>query len=110
VREGDGAASPEIFSAIGMDPPAVAGAGSGADDERFAGGFDDFARDGLQLVDLEHAADLGEETVDETDVAAGDAGDGDGFRVGEVLGGEREAELAQWRARTNCSSSALSGR
>jgi hypothetical protein len=37
---------------------------------------------------------LGEEAVDEAEVAVGDARDGrDRFGVGEVLGGQREAEL-----------------
>jgi hypothetical protein len=74
---------------------------SGADDERVAGGLDDFAGDGLQLVDLEHAPGLREQAVNEPEVAAGDARDrGDGFDVGEVGRGQCEAELCQWWVRT----------
>jgi hypothetical protein len=39
--------------------------GSGADDERLAGGLHDFAGHGPQLVDLEHAPDLREQAVNE---------------------------------------------
>jgi hypothetical protein len=64
-----------------------------ADDEAFAGGFDDLARDRGEVVDFEDALDLGEEAVDEAEVAVGDSGDGgDRFGVGEVLGGELKAE------------------
>jgi hypothetical protein len=66
-----------------------------ADDEAFAGGFDDLARDRREVVDLEDAPDLGKEAVDEPEVAVGDPGDGgDRLGVGEVLGGEFEAERA----------------
>jgi len=34
-----------------------------ADDERFAGGVDDFGGDRLEVVDLEDPLDLGEEAV-----------------------------------------------
>jgi len=62
--------------------------------ERFPGGFDDLAGYGAQLVDLEHALYLGEETLNEAEVPAGDARDCcDGFSVSEVFGGEVEAEL-----------------
>jgi len=40
------------------------------------GGFDDLGDDGLEVVDLSDALDLGEQSVDEAEVAAGDAGDG----------------------------------
>ena len=62
--------------------------GSGEpDDEVLAGGLDDFVGDGGEVVDVEDAADLGEEAVHEPEVAAGDPSDGgDGFGVGEVVG------------------------
>ena len=65
------------------------------DDEGASGGFDDVVSDGLQLVDLQDAFDLGEESLEEAEVAAGDAADrGDGLGVGEVVGVERLAEGA----------------
>jgi len=48
---------------------------SGTDEQRFAGGFDDLGGDGLEVVDLSDALDLGEQSVDEAEVAAGDAGE-----------------------------------
>ncbi|TIH33898.1 ArsR family transcriptional regulator [Subtercola vilae] len=64
-----------------------------ADDEDAGCGFDDVVGDRIQLVDLEHAVDLGEEPFEETEVAAGDAFDGgDGLCVGEVVGVEGLAE------------------
>jgi hypothetical protein len=69
-------------------------AGSGAEEERFAGGFDDFGGEGVELVDVADALDLGEEALDEAEVAVGDAGDsGDRFGVGEVVGVGGEAEF-----------------
>ncbi len=60
---------------------------SGADEQGFAGCFYDFLGDAVELVDVADARDLGEEALDEPEVAVGDAGDsGDGFGVGEVLG------------------------
>ena len=57
-----------------------------ADEECVAGGFDDFWGDGLELVDVQDAFDLGEEAVDEAEVAAGDPGDGgDRDRAGELV-------------------------
>ena len=65
-----------------------------ADDKRLAGGFDDFLCNGAQVVDLHDALDLSEQTLHEAEVAAGDAGDGrEGFGVGEVIGGQGEAQL-----------------
>jgi hypothetical protein len=73
------------------------GVGSSAcpDDKGAAGGLDDVAGDGVEFVDLHDAFDLGEESVDEPEVASGDTGDGpDGLGVGEVVGVEGEAESA----------------
>ena len=65
-----------------------------ADDKRLAGGFDDFLGDRAQVVDLHDALDLREQALHEAEVAAGDAGDGrEGFGVGEVVGGQGEAQL-----------------
>jgi hypothetical protein len=65
-----------------------------ADDQRFTGRLDDFPGDRAQVVDLHDALDLSEQALNEAEVAAGDAGDGrDGFGVGEVIGGQREAQL-----------------
>lgn len=51
-----------------------------ADDQRGAGCFDDIIGDGGQLVDLHDPLHLGEQPVDEAEVAAGDPGDrGDGL-------------------------------
>lgn len=67
---------------------------SGADDEVFTGGFDDFAGDGGETVDGQDPLDLREEATYEPEVAAGDARDsGDGFGVGEVLGVEGETSM-----------------
>ena len=68
---------------------------AGADDEGAAGGFDDVVGEGLQVVDLHDAFDLGEQSVDEPKVASGDAGDGgDGLGVGEVVDVQVQAESA----------------
>ena len=49
---------------------------------------------GLQLVDFENAVDLGEESFEESEVAAGDAFDGgDGLSVGEVVGVQGAAQM-----------------
>jgi hypothetical protein len=65
------------------------------DDEAFAGGLDDLARDCREIVDLKDPPNLGEEAVDQAEVAVGDPGDGgDRLGVGEVLGGEFKAECA----------------
>jgi hypothetical protein len=65
-----------------------------ADDERFTGGLDDFLGDRAQVVDQQDALDLSEQPLDEAEVSAGDAGDGRvGFGVGEVVGGQGEAQL-----------------
>ncbi|MET3923333.1 hypothetical protein ABIB26_004294 [Arthrobacter sp. UYEF20] len=67
---------------------------SGADEQGFAGRFDDFLGDAVELVDVADARDLGEEALDEPEVAVGDAGDGgDGFGVGEVVGVDGQAEF-----------------
>ena len=82
-----------------------------ADDERLASGLDDFLGDCAQVVDLHDAPGLSEQSLDEAEVAAGDAGDGrDGFGVGEVVGGQGEPSLDQWCCRTKSSSSADSVR
>jgi hypothetical protein len=58
-----------------------------ADDEVLSGGFDDFFGDGGDLVDLQEALDLVDESGGEAEVAVGDAGDGgDGFAGGVVVG------------------------
>ncbi len=65
-----------------------------ADDEGAAGGLDDVAGDDGEVVDLHDAGDLGEQAVDEPEVPAGDAADGDdGLGVGEVGQVQGEAEL-----------------
>ena len=46
----------------GAESSVVSGA-SAADDEGFAGGFDDFAGDGAEFVDFHDAGDLGGEPV-----------------------------------------------
>ena len=59
------------------------------DDEDAGGGFYDVIGDRLEFVDLEDAADLGEEPLEEAEVPAGDAFDGgDGLGVGAVIGVE----------------------
>lgn len=55
-------------------------------DQGAGGGFDDIVGDGLQLVDLQHPLDLGEQSLDHAEVAAGQPLDrGDGLRIREVL-------------------------
>jgi hypothetical protein len=56
-------------------------------------GLDDFLADNAQSVDLQYAGDLGEESLDEPEIPAGDAVDGcDGLGVGvqrhEFLAGD----------------------
>src|SRR5690625_5494627 len=64
-----------------------------AGDERAGGCVDDVVGDGVELVDLQDASDLGEEAFEEAEVASGDAFDrGDGLGVGEVFGVESAAE------------------
>ena len=58
----------------------------GADDEGLAGGVDDVRCDGVELVDVQDAGDLGHESFDESEVSAGDPGDGAGG-LGVVRGG-----------------------
>ena len=79
-----------------------------AGDEGAGGCFDDVVGDGVELVDLQDASDLGEEAFEDAEVTAGDAFDrGDGLRVGEVFGVEgvdvmawwRVSVIAQWRCR-----------
>jgi hypothetical protein len=48
-----------------------------ADDQRLAGRLNDFPGDRGQAVDLHDPLDLGEEALDEAEVADGDAGDGE---------------------------------
>ena len=65
----------------------------GAYDESAGGCFDDVVGDGVELVDLQDASDLGEEALEEAEVASGDAFDrGDRLGVGEVFGVEGAAE------------------
>jgi long-chain acyl-CoA synthetase len=64
-----------------------------ADDEDAGCGFDYVVGDGVELVDLQYTVDLGEESFEESEVAAGDAFDGgDRLRVGEVVRVEDLAE------------------
>jgi hypothetical protein len=57
---------------------------------------DDVVGDGFELVNLQDAVDLREESFEESEDAAGDAFDrfdrGDGLGVGEVVGIEFSAE------------------
>ncbi len=56
-----------------------------ADDEALAGGLHHLGGDRAELVDVQHALDMGEEALHEAEVAAGDAGDrGDRLGVGVV--------------------------
>ncbi len=65
-----------------------------ADDQRLTGGFDDFPGDRAQVVDLHDALNLSEQTLNEAEVAARDAGDGrERFSVGEVIGGQGKAQF-----------------
>jgi hypothetical protein len=43
----------------------------GADDEGLASGFDEFAGDGVQIVDLHGAGDLGDDRVQDPGAAVG---------------------------------------
>ncbi|MEV0296430.1 hypothetical protein [Nocardia sp. NPDC050710] len=68
-----------------------------------AGGFDDVGGDGVEFVDSHDALDLGEESLQEAEVAAGDTGDGgDGLGVGEVVGVEFEAEFVPVPGQHEC--------
>jgi len=62
----------------------------GADDEHLPGCVDDVRGDLVELVDLDQAPYLGHQAFDETEVPAGDAGDGVGglhvVGVGRVVG------------------------
>lgn len=59
------------------------------------GCFHDVVGDGVELIDLYDAFDLGEESVDEAKIAARDAGDrGDGLGVGVVVGVQGLTEFA----------------
>jgi hypothetical protein len=48
----------------------------GAGDQRLKGGFEDLPGERAQVVDLHDALDLSEQTLDEAEVADGDARDG----------------------------------
>ena len=62
-------------------------------DESAGGCFDDVVGDGFELVDLQYAGDLREESFKEPEVAAGYPFDcGDCLRVGEVVWIEGPAE------------------
>lgn len=64
----------------------LAAARSGTDEQGLAGGFDDLGRHCGEVVELLDPANLGEQPVDEAEVAAGDAGDGgDRDGLGEVV-------------------------
>ena len=82
------------FRAFGTSSWGVVWRLQAADDQRLTGGFDDFPGDRAQAADLQDALDLSEQALDEAEVSAGDAGDGrDGFGVGEVVGGQGQAQL-----------------
>lgn len=83
----------------------------GADDQGAPGGFDDVVSDDAESVDFEDALDLGEQAVQQPEVAAGDAADcGDGLGVGEVCEVERQARRFQCRVSTKASSSSVNDR
>lgn len=64
-----------------------------ANDEGAGGRFDDVVGDGFELVDLQYTGDLGEESFEEPEVAAGDPFDcGYCLGVGEVVRVEGPAE------------------
>jgi hypothetical protein len=64
-----------------------------ADNEGAGGYFDHVVGDGFELVDLQYAGDLREESLKQAEVAAGDPFDrGDCLGVGEVVRVERSAE------------------
>src|SRR5450756_614359 len=64
-----------------------------ADHERAAGGGDDVVGDDAEPVDLHDAVDLGEQAVQEPEVAAGDAADSsNSLGVGEVVEIQGESE------------------
>ncbi len=60
-----------------------------ADDQGAGGCFNDIVGNGFELVDFQHTGDLGEESLEQPEVAAGDPLDR-GYRlgVGEVVGVE----------------------
>ena len=65
-----------------------------ADDEGAEGGLDDVVGDHVEVVDFGYSVDLGEESVERSEVAAGDSGDrGDCLVVGEVVGVEFVSEV-----------------
>ena len=67
----------------------------GANDKHLSGCGDDVRGDGVELIDVEDAGDLGHEPFDEPEVAAGDSADrGDGFDV-VVVGFERHTTWCQ---------------
>jgi hypothetical protein len=55
---------------------ALFGGSSGPDHEGAAGCLDDVVGESVEVVDLQDAVDLGEQSLDEAEVAAGDPGDG----------------------------------
>lgn len=66
-----------------------------ADDEDAGCGFDHVVGDAPELVDLEYPVDLQEKSLEEAEVAAGDAFyRGDGLSVGKVVAVEGFAEAA----------------
>lgn len=65
----------------------------------------------MELVDSQDAVDLGEQSLQEAEAIAGDAGDGrDGLGVGEVVGIEFGSELAPVPGQDEGQSSPDSGR
>jgi hypothetical protein len=63
-----------------------------ADDEAFAGGLDDLARDGREVVDVKHPLDPGNEPVDDAEVARKPATVAIASVSVRFLGGQPEAQ------------------
>ncbi|AJK70083.1 hypothetical protein B840_12575 (plasmid) [Corynebacterium marinum DSM 44953] len=56
------------------------------EDQGAGSSLNDIVGDGLQLVDLQHPLDLGEQSLHYAEVAAGQSLDrGDGLRIREIL-------------------------
>lgn len=80
-----------------------------ADEERFSGCTDEFGCEGVEVVEALDACDLGEEPVDEAEVAAGAADDGrDGGGVSDPSAAV--SAVGCRRVRTAVSSSGVRGR
>jgi len=85
--------------------------GSPSDEERLAGGFDDFGGDGVEVVYVHDALDLAEQPVDEAEVPAGDPRDGGDATLSVNSSVPLVSpSVCQRRASTAVSSSAVRGR